>query len=301
MAKNRLTQDELNRDELAEGVHQSVLFLHQHYGKILIAALAVLIGILAYASIRQRDERIAGQVNNAIGNALMRLGEIEAQTDPKQRTDQADALAKSLDDAIKTYPDNRLAKQVYFLKGKALFAADRFKEAQDSYQTFINAAATPEEMARGEMALGYAYENQAFLTDNNTQQKELLRAAFSSYNRAAQIAPGSYIASYATMGQARVHEALGEKNQAIALYKKVIKERLVPSAGVAASTVDNQKETDLIRFLRRELQRQESQLSFQNTAQLRLASLKGTETTGTLTQPAEATTTAPAAKSTATP
>jgi tetratricopeptide (TPR) repeat protein len=279
MSRNQQQHEQVQHDEVAEGVHEAVVFVQKHFVLLILIVVGILVVGLGLVTKRSRDSRVASEINLAVTQAMFQLGEIGASTDSAQRVAAAQPIVTKMDELIAKYPDDVLARQALFLKGRALYESDQFEAAQEAYNQFINQAPTEEAAARGDMALGYAYENQSFLVDSGDRQTDLLTAALGSYNRAAGRVPGSYIYYYALMGQARVNELLQKPELAIALYQEVLDERPLPGSQVVETDVEGAggENAELMDMIRQSLKEMESQMSFQKTAQLRLAQLKGVD------------------------
>jgi tetratricopeptide (TPR) repeat protein len=276
MSKKQQEHEQVQHDEVAEGVHEAVVFVQKHALKLLLLVVAVLVIGLVLITRKSRESRIASEINIAITQAMIQINEIASAGDPAQRLAAAQPVVTGMDKLIEQHPENILARQALFLKGRALYEADQFEDAQAAYRKFIDQAPTQEAAARGDIALAYAYENQSFLVEDTQRQTDLLTAALGSYNNAAERLPGSYLYYYALMGQARVNEVLKKPDAAIALYQRVLDERPAPDPeDMETPAGDGSEEGDLMDLIRQSLNQMESQMSFQKTAQLRLAQLKG--------------------------
>jgi tetratricopeptide (TPR) repeat protein len=279
MAKQRLDHQQAERDEVAEGVHDAFLFLQRNYIWI-VALIVVASGVyIGFMVVQQRNALASGEINNSITQALIQLNEITSLTDPERRLAAVAPLVESMDKLVAQYPDHRLTSQAFYLKGRAYFESDQFEKAEEAYGRFANSAPDEESAARADIALGYTYENKSFLVEETSQRNDSLTSALGSYERAASRLPGSYTYYYALLCQARIHELQKNDARAIELYQKVLDERASPMVA-SAVTVEDDKPTagssgDLMNLIRESLVRMETQLSFQKTAQLRLAQLKG--------------------------
>jgi tetratricopeptide (TPR) repeat protein len=274
MAKNQNPVADVQHDEVAESVHETVEFIKRHGMSLVIVVVIIFAGILVKIALNQREASRLSEINTVINESLADLAEIAApQLDAPIRRQQADQLTARLDALYENYPDEPLAQEALFLKGGALFLVDDFSGSQQAYQRYIEASVSNDRQARGEIALGYAYENEAYLTTATTTQRARAEAGLGRFQRAESLASGTFLSHYALLGQARIQEALGDNQAAAALYQRVIDERPAPAES-APSTDESQLSDPMIQYLKTMLDGAQSQLSFQRTAQLRLDRLK---------------------------
>ena len=269
MSKKQQAHEEVYRDEVAEGLQDALRFLQRHYVKIIAAVVVILLVVVVRNTSQQRQARITSELNVIASQAISEFQNVRMSTDLESRQALARQLAEELDRQIAEYGNHPLAHQLLFLKGRVLYEADLLEEAQAAYQQFTDQATTEEMRARGDIALAYAYENQSFLDPE--RQRDLLTSAMARYQTAASRVPGSYTYYYALMGQARVHELLGEDQEAIDLYHKVVTERQ-PAREVTAPEGPLTTQLDVMRAM---LAQAMEPLSFHNSAELRLSSLMG--------------------------
>ena len=283
MAKDtKLSHDELQRDELAEGLLGAWAWVRQRRELVIGSILAVVVliaGIGIWGGIRARANANANQL---ITQAMSSYAQYQSATDPKDREQSAQKTMETLDNLIKAYGDTRLGREGRFLKGSFLYSQDKFADAQKAYDEYLKAAesgGSSAEKARGEIALGYAYENETFWLTDNSARENSLKAARTHYDRAVAIAPAkSYLQYYAMLGQARVAELTGQDQQAIEIYDRIVKERPAPPSLVSSKPQDqaeaSSKKDKLTEMVRDEVISREGQMSFQATAKLRLERLR---------------------------
>jgi tetratricopeptide (TPR) repeat protein len=274
MAKKASTISNVKNDEVAQGVQETLDFLRRNALALAGVAVLALVVVLAREAIVRSHEKAASAVNMAIVQGLRNLNAIMAGADSVERLQQAKALADNLDAVVAQYPGVPLANQALYIKGRALFEADQYEEAQKAYRLFIDKSSDAEMIARGELALGYTYENQSFAIEDAKRQAELLGQALQAYEKAAAPGQQSYIHGYAIMAQARVHELLHQNDKAIALYRQVVNDRPLPYAQVLdARNAKNEAQASVseqYKFFRENIDQGEVQIGFKQTAQLRL-------------------------------
>jgi outer membrane protein assembly factor BamD (BamD/ComL family) len=177
MAKKASTISNVKNDEVAQGVQETLDFLRRNALALAGVAVLALVVVLAREAIVRSHEKAASAVNMAIVQGLRNLNAIMAGADSVERLQQAKALADNLDAVVAQYPGVPLANQALYIKGRALFEADQYEEAQKAYRLFIDKSSDAEMIARGELALGYTYENQSFAIEDAKRQAELLGQA----------------------------------------------------------------------------------------------------------------------------
>ncbi len=285
MAKiqRKTSHEELQRDEIADGVHDVIEGVyHQRYRilALVVVLIVVALGIYLYNASREATQRA---LNSEIATAMESYFALEAQTEVDQRAAQAEALVAQLDEIGAEYSMGLpLGRFAIYIKGMTHYAVDNFGEARRTYAEYLEQANTSEERARGEIAMAYAYENEGFFPAEPQAQRELLDQALAHYQQAAEVADGEqpYLYYYALLGQARALEAVGRNDEAIALYQRVIDERPLEVTEVEAQeTVDAQARA-MFEMVSRMLRETEEQIGLAATARLRLERLQARTGTG---------------------
>jgi predicted negative regulator of RcsB-dependent stress response len=276
MAKMKTTPSPAEHDEVAEGVHEAVVFVQSHMMAILGAVVLAVIAILGYNYMMDARAQAAQAANNALTDGIGQLNQLIQISDPAQRKKAAEDMIAGLDKMMTEHSDSPLAVRALFLKGRAFYEIDDFDNAQKAYEQYLAKASTDAMKARGEIALGYAHENHAFLAGDPQKEAQLLKAAFDEYVKASKDAGATYLHWYAMLSMARCQEAMNRNAEAMQIYQQIIDAR--PAPYVRDEDIEtgdggqNQTESAALRSI---LNKAQNNFSFASTAQLRLDSLKG--------------------------
>lgn len=224
-AKHHMPREELKRDEVAETLTSLVDDFNRHRTAILATIGIVVLAIGFWVTLSRRSEAAAIENAEIFGSAHQLIANARFMEDEEQR--QID-LKKAID-SLQTLVDKRGASpaglHAILLQGNAYLTMDAFGDAAGAYESYIRKAGTPEATAKGAIALGQTYESQSFLEEDSQQLSE----ALTQYERAAAAVPAaSYLHAQALMNQGRVHELLGDTEQALAAYRAVVETRSAP-------------------------------------------------------------------------
>jgi tetratricopeptide (TPR) repeat protein len=221
----------------------------------------------------QQSKRI--DASSMMLTAVQQFAEFQNVQDEDQRKEMFGRTTTALDDLINTYPDTNLGREAVYLKGQANYIMGNFEAAQTAYERYIEAAPDPESQARGEIALAYAHENQAFFLTETSAQNDRLVTAETHYRTAMEFTDkGSHLYYYAMLGIARVKELIRQDAEAIKIYEQVLEERPAQIAEPEAVEDEGRSSDPIVEMVREMVDAQESQLSFATTAKLRLDRLK---------------------------
>jgi tetratricopeptide (TPR) repeat protein len=275
MSKAKIARQELERDEVAEGLHHLIEKFQRNQRTILLVAAAVLIlfiGVIVYSAYRKSVITNTSQTLNA---ANITFAQIIGLEDATEREKQLNATIENLDTLVEQYPDSEAAREALYLQGNAYYYMDKLDEAQAKFQQYVEESDTAEERARGEIALGFTLENQFYLQDEDVNK---LNEAIVHYEQAAtDYAPeGSYLHYYALLNKARVLELMFQDQQALDIYEQIMQERPAPRSGFEPA--DEEEDQSGRDFLKQMLRDQMDPLSFYATAKLRADRLKATST-----------------------
>ena len=307
MARNRrLEHEELERDEIAEGFHDTLEAIHRHRWTILtglVVLVALILAVQMWVSLRQ-SRQVA--LTSAVSTMLERYGQLESLA-PEARADEARALLTDLEPYIADYSGSTLGNAFLLIKGRVHYLLDEYEPARAAFEQYTETAEDPEQRARGLIAVAYTFENQSFFPTTGTlTQRDLLDRALNHYELAAQTAGDTYgyLGAYALLGEARIHELLGDTEKAAGLYREVIEQRPLPTpdADEDAQQAAEGDQAEAFKYVQDQIREREDQLSLASTAKLRLerlearAGLAEPTVTTTVTAPeAAATPPAPAA------
>lgn len=277
--KPRPTHEQLQRDEIADSFHETLELIHNNRRAILMGLIALILLAIAIRAFSIHSANTQNQLNNQVAMLMSQYERIQAVPDSKDRTDATKNLIAELDKTVSQYDTGSiLARTALFLKGKAYYSMDRFSEARASYEKFIMAAGDNEERARGEIALAYACENQAFFPTSGTlTARSLIDESIKHFKTAQQLAEAQapYLYYYAMLGEARCNEVLGNNDAATKLYDKILKDRPEPKPqATPAEKEGKDMQSNLANMLRNRIQDAEAQINLAATARQRLDRLQ---------------------------
>lgn len=272
MAK-KITQEELERDEIAETLTGLAEWLKRNLYPLLIGVGVIVIGIVAYGSWGSYRTRVSEDSSRILKIANQALVQIYSMPDAAQRNEGLDSAIAQLQTLIDRYPDTPAAHTALYLQGNCYFHKDELAKASDIYRRFIESSTTDEERATGEIALAYAMENEIYFTRDEKKVED----AKAHFTRAMELAPArSYQYYFAMMGLARVLELSFQDEEALKLYERILAER--PSPAVGSKDFDPDKEPDfgagLEQYARQMAEQRVSQLSLEATVKLRIERLQ---------------------------
>lgn len=286
MAKQSRREEEveLQKDEVAETLHQWLAWFEENRKQVLTTAVAVLVVLTLWLVLQNRREGVRSDVNLQINQVLTNLDRLPTLTDATARQEMTKTAQQTLDVLIDKHGDTVLGNEARLLRGNLFFEQDRFADAQKEVTAYLEKAKGDSAKARGEIALAYAFENESFITTNTQLQRTKLETARQHYVSAQKLVPtGSYLFTYARLGEARYHELVGDNANAIRLYKEIMEQRPAPTpppTGTERSAA-NKTESDLDR-VRQELDKNMQGFSFATAARLRLERLQA-QSSGTTT------------------
>ena len=273
--KRKLSHEELQRDEVAEGVHHSLVWVIDHRNLVIVVVLMVLAAVLVLTAYASHKAKVRGESSAMLVQGVNYLSRLESEETPEQRKEAFEGAITRADTVLDAFAGSSLAPEALFLKGRSDYAMDDFEQAQAAYEQYIDEAGSKTEQARGEIALGYAYENDAFFKEDPAIRRARVESAQARYDRAMALVPdNSYLYTYAMLGKARTYELLGDNELAIELYETVIKDRPAALADETDAETEDAEDDGPEQFLRKTIEEYEAQLSFEATAKLRLERLQ---------------------------
>ncbi|MCL5270375.1 MAG: tetratricopeptide repeat protein [bacterium] len=271
----KLSHEELQKDEVAEGMQKALDWVQVHRVLLIGLGILVLIALFAGMAWSSHQAKVLRVSNDLITEALSDYAQLANTNDPGERQKVVDRILTSIKNLRDQYPSIPLAHEALYLKGSVYYSTDKFPEAQEAYKAYIDGAADDQQRAMGEIGLGYAYENESFWLKDKTAQLNKLTPSLAQYTQAAVHAtPKSYLYYYALLGQARINELTGKNDEAIRLYKQIVADRPSPIPVTEEKTKKGEEKDQLMAMLVKQINEQESKLSFQATAELRLKRLE---------------------------
>jgi tetratricopeptide (TPR) repeat protein len=143
--------------------------------------------------------------------ALMRHRAAEAlQTAPEART----AGIADLERVLAEYPSNVMAPQAAYLLGNLRFADGKYERARAAYQITIARTSSGTMATLARAGIGYAWE----------AERKLPEAARAFESALADLKPTSFYYEELLSDLARTQERAGQKDAAIATYRRMLKD-----------------------------------------------------------------------------
>lgn len=215
-AENRPTREDIERDEVAEGLHDAIEGVREHRNTIIIIGLLILlviVGSWAYSNHAQAKK----MDNNALLSiALESYSAWELQAIQEDRDRRFEDALSAIDTLIGQASGTELGQIGLYLKGNLYFRNNQFDEAREAYEAYAAKATNADEKARANIALGYVTENTSFFVEDEAEQLAGINKAYDYYKQAADgVEEDSYLNYYARMSLARLHELKGENQEAL--------------------------------------------------------------------------------------
>ncbi|MBI4636297.1 MAG: tetratricopeptide repeat protein [Candidatus Rokubacteria bacterium] len=174
------------------------------------AAIVLALGLLGtagwfwYASEQQRAMAAYADAMTQVQAATKRQGSPEARA----------AAIRRLEIVIERYPSAPVAAQVAYELGNLRYAAREYTQARGAYEIAIAKGATPTVRALARAGVAYAWEAER----NFPKAVDAFQAAL------AGRAPTDFLYEELLLGLARTQELAGRKADAVATYRRILKE-----------------------------------------------------------------------------
>ena len=278
-ARKKITRQELKQDEVAETLEEMLESVRANWRKYVVGGLVVILLIISGVVYSNRRTQIKTETSLQLNMANLLLDQLPGMLDEAQRETGLRDTINGLQRIIDDYSGSQAAHLALYLQGNCYFQLDELEEAQDIYQRYSDEAKDDEDAARGEIALGEALENQAYLTDpSDPLARTRVDEARIHYIRAEELAgPGSYLYTQARMNQARLLELVYFDAQAIEIYREIMETRPPPS--LVEPREDGPEDgaptgNEFQSMIRAQIRSMNDTLSFATTAKLRFDRLE---------------------------
>jgi tetratricopeptide (TPR) repeat protein len=241
MAKQTvITREELNRTEDDLDFAEVALFwLKQNANKI-ITVLAIIFAVYAgFALLNQRREAKRAEASNMLFSAYQDFDRgLLSPWASAERVTAMESARRKAEEIIKKFPGESVTRNALFLKANTYyFQGDLFGSAINTqqaiavFQQYNDEAARsndPMERAAAQLALGYAQENLSILMGQDEQQSRAALVAALNHYKTVEDQVGSaagFLLYEAKNARARILATVGQRDEAIALYKEVLRSR----------------------------------------------------------------------------
>ncbi len=262
-------EEELEQDEVALTLLTLAETIKNNRVKLMsLAAAIALVAVIGwgYDAYRQRIKFESSAILNQANSLFADIPRIKDDEERKKRLQETIGALQTL---IDRYTDSPSALEALYLQGNCYYYMDDVVKAQTAFQAYANKATASEDKAKGEIALGYALENEFYLTENRAKIDE----AVSKYKSAETTAPAkSYLYYLSLMSQARILELTHKDEEALAVYQRVVAERPSPIVGAVAPKQDNRPDLSggIVEFAKNQVAQSLSQMSLFSSATLRV-------------------------------
>lgn len=279
MAQIKITREQLEHDRFLETTDTFLIWLKKNLRLLLIVLGAGILVYSIYGYVVASQRQTIYAANDAYARAHARY--LRALNDTSWGSPEREAamsevvtMARGVREDFAKTP---MAIPAHFLEGTAWYyagdnletaATDGPRNTQKAIEVFTRYVADAKpgsfEYAKGSIALGYAYENAWFLTE----QENFLNDAMGTYRQVAE-QPGteaSFLRYEAMLALARLHELNGSDAQAITILRDVMKATHTPREN--PDTIENPN-----RALVQRLRAREDLLSYAGLARIELERL----------------------------
>lgn len=275
-ARSKPVSADLQHDEVAESIAQMTHWFQDHGPRVLIIGVVAIVAAAAAAFYNVNQARIAGDKSDRLQAANLIYNQALTQQIDETRKTQIDSVIGSLGRLRDDYPGSDAARLALYMQGNCYFALDELDKAQRAFEDYIGEARTPEDEARGELALGYTHENNFYLTD----EEQSIDQAEVHFALASQLAPSdSYLHFSALLNQARVLELRSRDQEALELYEHIASSRALPRTTSSLDAPEDDGSDagfNLTTLILEQVRRRTEPQSFRFTAQLRADRLRAT-------------------------
>ncbi len=223
MGKIKITKKDLKEDEVQHFGMNVVTYIKENYTILVIILALIVVGFIGVRLYKYRQS-IVMQESNKLFTVAINYYEraVMAEQEPQRRQDYLNECIKTCEQILRDYPGAKVSRVALFFEANAYYLLNDFDQAITLYQQYVESATNDLDEARGHISLGYCFENKFFYerTDQN-----ILDQARREYERAIDLAGDSYLAYEGMLCKARLLELAGKKQEAIALYEKVMDDR----------------------------------------------------------------------------
>lgn len=198
--KRHITRKKLKEDQFVIRTYQTVSWLKRNQRSLIIAAIVLAIGILAFTG--WRSSREAAEQRASV---LALAGGYQFQSG------DLDGARSSLTEAVTRYPGTASAGRATFLLAEILFQEGALDSARTFYQRFAD------RYAKDDLMKGGARAGLAAVAEQEGDYKQ----AADLYEQAARIGRTSGQMAGYLLEAARCRRLAGEKEEAISLYQRI--------------------------------------------------------------------------------
>jgi len=210
---------DLEEDVLLESGRAALEYVQKHHKAMVWGLLAVVVLYAAFQIVGRYRSNMVDAANYEMLRArqLFLQSLRDRDTSEKSAADGQEILSRIVD----AY-SGPVQRRALFASGVDRFYELEFGKARDRFTEFANKADNDIDRARGHLAVGKCYENEAFVKDDPSLQEK----ALDSYQTAAGLAGDSYVKYQAMVAQAGILEKKPEtRAEAVKLLEEVVRNR----------------------------------------------------------------------------
>ncbi len=226
MAKHKIDKETVKEhmevDELEVYIEKIIKWVKQNVNTLIIIAIIVLIAAIGTSYYRSQKAAKLTEAQSILDEVI----KLYISTLYETEDEKVDELLTQIDENVAslqdTFKNTFQASEAILIKGKVLVNQNKFDEAIETFNEYINSVKTPEDQARGYLAIGYALENKAFVNDDNAIYDE----SINNFKKASELGKNSYLQLEALYNIGNIYKALGKKDLALESYEKITMSKL---------------------------------------------------------------------------
>jgi len=274
MAHIKITRKAIREDEIRTFGMSVYDYISKNQKQILIVVVVFVVLFIGWKLYSIQKQNVMKETNLLFSQAASYFQMSLMSEKPEQKAQLTQLCIDNCDRILNDYRSSPLAINTLYLKGSALFfKANTAKDLDEPialFNEYIMRSTTANDKAVGYVALGYAYENKYFLTED----RHLLNSAMSAYGKAIELGKDSAVGADAKLCKARLLELQYKDDQAIALLNQVKQERKSQVSEVQPGKTSDYREPQM-EFMSQRLKSMQNFYTFYQAAQFAIDRLEG--------------------------
>lgn len=270
---HKISRKNLKEDEIRTFGMNIYDYIGKNQKQLLIVAGVFVILFIGWKLYSIQKQNVMKETNLLFSQAASYFQMTLMAEKPEQKEQLTQLCLDNCNRILNDYRSSPLAINTLYLKGSVLFfkaaTAKDLDEPVTLFNEFITRSTTVNDKAMGYVALGYAYENKYFLSED----RQLLNSAMSAYEKAIELGKDSAVGAEAKLCKARLLELQYKDDQAIALLNQVKQERKPQASGIAGKASDYRDPQ--LEFMSQQLKNMQNFLTFSQAAQFAIDRLEG--------------------------
>ncbi|MCX7766624.1 MAG: tetratricopeptide repeat protein [Candidatus Sumerlaeia bacterium] len=279
MGKIKITKKDLKEDEVKSLGVKLAQAIRDNSTYVIIGVAIIVAGLIA-VKLYQYRQNIVLRESNKLLTIAMNIYErgLMQEDDPKRREDYLREAIRSADQILRDFAGAKVARFALYLKGNAYYMLNEFDQAITVFQQYVETAKDNLDQAKGYIALGYCFENKFFYQQTD---QGMLQQAMRAYEKAIELGKDTYLAYEGMFCKARLLELAGKKEQALAIYEQILKDRefvikdFEQRSAEIAKVAQRNKETSLEQQIIQQIYDGLRVFTFYKTAEMEITRLRG--------------------------